>query len=234
MAVYYNIRCPHCNRIVETGKDRSKQYGSPIRMCRHCAHNYLDDNYAEAALFSEKEVKKRKFSWQAVFLVLIGGIALFGGIAELIIWWIVVGAVLAGLGLFSIISDLKYNPQNDKIFQLELRESKKRLSDPRYVIALWELGYPIPPQMFNEAKEILNYKTKSEIYQEKMQSDDYDEGRYICKSVKFLSDVGEGKCTMCFQKSTLKKYRIKTEVGTREIPICDNCIARFNRHNIFE
>ena len=181
MAVYYTIRCPHCNGTVESGKDRQRKYGSPIRICNHCKHNYLDDNFTEAALLSEKEVKDRAFSWSSIFFVLIGGVALFFGITEFTVWSIVVGVILVGLGLFSIVSYLKYDPSKDESFQCELRASKQRLSNPQYIIALWELGYPIPSKIFNEAKEILNYKTKSEIYREKMQNDNYDETRYLCK-----------------------------------------------------
>jgi hypothetical protein len=139
-----------------------------------------------------------------------------------------------GLGLFSIVSYFKYNPSKDENFQRELRESKQRLSNHQYIITLWELGYPIPSKMFNEAKEILNYKTKSEIYREKMQNDDYDETRYLCKSFKFLSDVGDGKCMMCFRKDDLKKYRVKNNIGTRDISICNKCVSRFYKHNNLE
>ena len=88
--------------------------------------------------------------------------------------------------------------------------------------------------MFNEAKEILNYKTKSEIYREKMQNDNYDETRYLCKSFKFLSDAGDGKCMMCFQKDCLKKYRVKNDIGIRDISVCNKCVARFYKHNNLE
>lgn len=234
MAIRYTIICPHCKGIVESGKNRQRQYGSPIRTCPRCGRTYLDDNFAEAGLLSEKEVKERAFSWFSIIVVLMGGFFLFFGIKELTVSLIALGIILVALGLFSIISNLKYEPSEDEKFQNELRESKQRLSNPQYVIALYELGYSIPSEMFNKAKEILNYKTKSEIYRETMQSDDYDETRYLCKSFKFLSDAGEGKCMMCFQISALKKHRIKNDIGTRDISICDKCIARFDKHNNLE
>lgn len=233
MAVYYSIRCPHCNFIVESGKNRKKQWGSPLKICPACGKIYVDDNFEEPAFFDKKQIKWKNFRWGALYWATFGIISFCLGIGILNVIAIIAGMFLAVSGIIAIIVDLKYNPDADEVFQQELNLSKSRISDNYYIIALVKAGCcNIPREIFNNAKNALNLKSKAEIYIEKMQSDDYDETRYLCKSFKFLSDSNEGKCFMCYKIDILKKYRIKNEVGTRDICICSQCITRFNKHNI--
>ena len=232
MAVYYTIRCPHCNGIVESGKNRSSKYGSPLRTCRNCGKPYIDDNFVEVAFLSEKEIKNRSFSWQSIVWALVGILVLFFGISESSVIMTIIGIILAGIGAVSIISYLRYVPKNDKSLQLELEQSKNRLSNPNYVIALMQAGYMPPRELVEWAKEETGYKEKRDIIKEKMMDDEnYDKSRYICKSFKFLEESVKGKCMMCLHTDNLKKYKIKNEIGTREISICDKCVNRFKEHN---
>ena len=231
MAVYYTIRCPHCKGVVEKGKNRREQYGSPFKICPHCHNAYFDENFVEPGLISEKEVKRNAFSWGNVFYAIVGAAFLVGGCVTSEILLIVIGVIVTALAVVAIVISLKYDPQKDSEFQQKLLESRNRLSDPKYVIALYEAGYYIPATLLSDAKKTLNYKTKAEISIEKMKSGSYDPERYKCKSFKYLSEYGEGKCMMCFRKDILKKYRIKNDIGSRDIPVCNECIDRLNTHS---
>lgn len=232
MAIYYSVKCPHCNRVVESGANRAKRYGSPFRTCDFCGRTYVDNNYTEVGCLTDKEIKNRRFSWQSLIWILIGVTMICYGFVDSMDWWAVVGVVCFGIGVVSLISYLTYVPSNDTSLQLELTKSKERLLDPRYVVALWEVGSQVPSDLVVRAKNKIGYKEKADIAKEKMMDDDnYDKSRYVCKSYQYLSDAGKGKCMMCLHSSTLKKYKIKNEIGTREIRICDKCVNRFKEHN---
>ena len=49
---------------------------------------------------------------------------------------------------------------------------------------------------------------------------------YNCKSISITSKTGEGRCTMCGQAGTLSYCQITNDIGTKEIPICRDCIDR--------
>jgi len=202
MAVYYYVKCPHCKKIVESGRGRTEQYGSPIRKCQHCGKTYVDNNYVEAAFFNEEQLKKRASSWKNYIWVAIGIWLLVVGIFEAIGEIITIAIVISGIGVFSIIYNYSYEPNNDKSLQEELEKSKERLSNPQYIITLYKAGSFVPIEQVEWAKEVLGYKKYSDKSQEKSSFDEeYDKTRYKCKSLKYISDAGEGKCMVCCQKS---------------------------------
>lgn len=232
MAVYYTIRCPHCRRVVKTEKNRTEEYGTPFRTCQYCGKYYVDDNFIEAGCFDNAEFKKRTFSWQSIFWIFLGIAIMILGIFESVIPLIVIGLGMAGIGVASIVSYIRYVPSNDAKLQAELLQSKERLSNPNYVIALKEAGCYVTNELVKWAKKETGYKDKKDIIREQFMDDDnYDKLRYLCKSYKFLSDAGKGTCMMCFHTSELKKYKIKNDIGSREIPICEKCINRFKELN---
>ena len=130
MAVYYSIKCPHCKKVVESGKDRSVQYGSPFR--KH----------------------SKKYAWGGLLYVLFGGffifLSLYGRIRYL---FLIVGIGTVLLGIFATVNALKSNPKEDKELNKQLAESRKRLSDPHYVIALWKAECQITPELLTWAKK---------------------------------------------------------------------------------
>ena len=52
-----------------------------------------------------------------------------------------------------LVAYIKYDPAKDIILQHEVEASKKRLSDPEYVIALWKAGGHVTPEIVNWAKK---------------------------------------------------------------------------------
>lgn len=59
-----------------------------------------------------------------------------------------------------------------------------------------------------------------------------DAKRYICDSFIVTEKMASGKCMICMQNVARAKYcKIKNSIGTREIPVCQDCIAMFEKHN---
>lgn len=154
MAVYYSIKCPHCKKVVESGKDRSVQYGSPFRKCPYCGYGYLDKNYIEPGVIDEADLHSKKYAWGGLLYVLFGGffifLSLYGRIRYL---FLIVGIGTVLLGIFATVNALKSNPKEDKELNKQLAESRKRLSDPHYVIALWKAECQITPELLTWAKK---------------------------------------------------------------------------------
>ena len=54
------------------------------------------------------------------------------------------------------------------------------------------------------------------------------ESKYLCKSIKHTGKLQNGKCMICFiQNTQLEICKINNEMGTREIPVCKECIEKF-------
>ena len=153
MAVYYSVKCPNCNREVESGKDRTTQYGSPFRKCRHCGHIYVDTNYIEPGVMDEKDLYKRHFSWGGLLYIAIGLLLLYGGWIYSKIVGVIIGLAVLILGVIVIIGSVKYKPEEDEKLARELQASKERLSNPHYIIALWEAGCHISVELLDWAKK---------------------------------------------------------------------------------
>ncbi len=59
-----------------------------------------------------------------------------------------------------------------------------------------------------------------------------DESRYICEQIDILDKNSSGLCVMCRKnKDILKQCKIKNNIGTREIAICEDCIQLFNKNS---
>jgi phage FluMu protein Com len=160
MATYHTIKCPHCKNVVEFSVGKPKHYGSPFRICKNCGHEYVDTNYVEAALLTKSSFLM-SFSWLGFILRIFISLTL-------IVWTIdaygfdfdLLAIAVIGVGIALLISPIKqlitlirYALFKDEKFQRELEASKKRLSDPKYVIALWKAGAYITYDLLEWAKE---------------------------------------------------------------------------------
>lgn len=157
MALSYKVKCPHCNRVVESGTIRETRYGSPFRTCRYCGRTYFDDGYQEAGLLSEKDFKKIAAQpWECIFGLLLGLPAFFFAKGKSIIDLLKSGGwlflIFIAIGCIPIVRYLIYNPEKDQKLQNEIAESNQRLNDPIYVIRLDKAGVEIPPYMLERAK----------------------------------------------------------------------------------
>ena len=43
------------------------------------------------------------------------------------------------------------------------------------------------------------------------------------KELIYMDDSGYGRCQMCFKQGNRKRYKITNRIGTRIIPICEDC-----------
>lgn len=160
MAVYYSVKCPHCNNTVERGKDRQTHYGSPFKTCPRCKKTYVDKNYIEPGLLDTKDFKT--FSWGVIPLAILGVFCFCLGITG-VIPALIFGLLLIAFCVFIIVCNLKYDPEKDEDLQRKIKESKERLSDPHYVIALWKAECHITPEILQWAKKAIAEEEKTKI-----------------------------------------------------------------------
>ena len=59
-----------------------------------------------------------------------------------------------------------------------------------------------------------------------------DPKRYICDSFIVTEKIASGKCLICMKNAEETKHcKIKNSIGTREIAVCQDCIAMFEKYN---
>lgn len=161
MATYHTIKCPHCRSVVEYSIGKPQHIGSPFRICQQCGKEYIDTNYKEAALLSKKDFVL-SVSW--IGIILYGGVSLITIIASITLIFnygfdfmfllaLLFGIALAYRPIEQLVTLIKYIAFKDEKFQKELEASKKRISDPKYVIALWKAGAHITYDLLAWAKE---------------------------------------------------------------------------------
>lgn len=180
MAAYHTIKCPHCQNVVEFSVGKPKHYGSPFRICKNCGHEYVDTNYIEAALWTKSSFLM-SFSWLGFILrifmslfFIVGTIAVYGFDLD------ISAVIIIGIGIALLISPIKqflalirYVSFKDEKFLKELEASKIRLSDPKYIIALWKAGAHVTYELLEWAKEAIkddNDDTVSKQTDEKPQN----------------------------------------------------------------
>ena len=182
MAVYYKINCPHCGNVVESGKDKHIQYGSPLRKCKKCGEEYVDDNYIEAATQNIETVYEKEFSWGSLVYIAIGVLFLFMGISEVYILLIVIGAGALILGVVSFISNIKYKPKEDPALQREIIASQKRLENPYYVLALNKANIYVPQEVLEKAKKKISEEQEQKENTSKQEVDLTEETNQIIET----------------------------------------------------
>lgn len=171
MATYHTIKCPHCKSVVEYSIGKPQHIGSPFRICQQCGKEYIDTNYKEAALLSKKDFVL-SVSW--IGILLYGGVSLITMIASITLIFnygfdfmfllaLLFGIVLAYRPIKQLITLIGYVSFKDEKFQRELEASKKRLSDPKYVIALWQAGAYVTHELLDWAQNAIDNDITNEV-----------------------------------------------------------------------
>lgn len=161
MATYYTVKCPHCKKLYERRKDVREPYGSPFKRCRNCEKIFVDNSYIEPGLLDLEEPKKRSFSWGSLVLIALGGYIAKEGIAEMdYIFFMGLGMFL--LGVVTLISNLRWKPEEDVSLLSQIADSKKRLSDPHYVMALHNNDCYVTTDLVAWAKKEIGEQNKEQ------------------------------------------------------------------------
>lgn len=153
MAVYYTSKCPYCKHVYERRKDDQNPYGCPFKKCPNCNREFVDTDYIEPGLLDSKDFKTRAFGWGAPFLIVMGIVIAVVSFRELYVLGIVLGLGIIAFGAFNIICNINWNPSKDEQLLNMIEDSKKRLADPHYVIALWKNGCFVTQELVQWAKK---------------------------------------------------------------------------------
>lgn len=149
MASYDIKRCPACNQPYEknfyAGKPKPEEkirYGSPIKVCKYCKKEFIDQDYKEIELegVPNKEDYERFTKGTILYTVLSFAMAFFAFLFEfkfLPILFVVLGIIIIGSDILTYSKRLKH-------LEKETLASKERLSDPEYAKRLVEHGYRVP------------------------------------------------------------------------------------------
>ncbi len=142
--------CPNCGAKVGTSSNLFVKYASPFQTCPTCGTTYYDEDFIELAL--EKTLPNPD-KWLKISLLvltclivpfIIGSIYLF--VLKYTYWWL---ALIMSIACFA--GSVRIFSKNQKIFKSRkeeikqlYKESVQRCSNPEYIIALKENGYPVP------------------------------------------------------------------------------------------
>ena len=79
------------------------------------------------------------------------------------------------------------------------------------------------------------HKIKKEIervIKEREEMDTYiRESKYVCKYIERNPKTSQGKCMVCFGSfDFLQECKIKNDIGTRTIFVCNECINKFEEN----
>lgn len=151
MATYDMKRCPACQKVYEknfySGKPKPEEkirYGSPIRVCPSCGHEFIDADYREIALegIPNEADYKPIMPGTILYTLLAFGLALFAFFFE----FHILPFFFLGLGVIIIGSDLFSYQKRKRYLEQEIQRSKVRIQDPAYLEKLVKYGYPVPMQ----------------------------------------------------------------------------------------
>ena len=57
--------------------------------------------------------------------------------------------------------------------------------------------------------------------------------KYVCKYIKILDSTKTGKCQICFAyDESLTLCKVKNDIGTRKIYLCDNCMNQYKDNSL--
>lgn len=151
---YVESICPHCGAKNREGCN-TWMYGSPIRTCKSCNHEYLERKWREVAIdgFDPR-------STNAGFYLKGGlGMFAFGGVCLMILLYLsftkgyyptkLLACVILSFAasVICLIMFLRIKLGfDDKYNAVFLEESKNRLKDPEYIKKLEEYGYTVPDE----------------------------------------------------------------------------------------
>ena len=151
--VYKTKCCPHCGKpysIMQPAK--SGFYGSPFRRCQFCFQQFIDKDYREIAVSGIRKVDTMKVSVGTALLGVFP--AMFFAVG---IWLLFVlpgnttalvltfgGAVAVAIAVWLCWSEAKGYAERQNFLRGETIHSEARLANPRYALALKQLGYRVP------------------------------------------------------------------------------------------
>lgn len=99
-----------------------------------------------------------------------------------------------------------------------------------YLLAILILGAPVASTVyvFTYYDKVTEKKINKAIKKRDIMEVEIAASKYKCKSLKLLDDIGTGKCWICYNKDVrVMRYRIKNDIGVRDIPICNDCVEKF-------
>lgn len=161
-----NGTCPHCGAEVKDYREYGWEYGSPIRKCKKCGNDYINNSYHEIAVEGIApdtfDAKKSLHGMLIGLAIAVGSAVLTSAITWATISFascyyvqiIVLGAVLAVIGLlfavcmFIDMLKIKTGAKEKKFTSLK-EESEQRLQNKDYARVLASLGYDVPEQYLN-------------------------------------------------------------------------------------
>lgn len=148
---YYTKSCPHCRYAYQIHDHRKHRYGSPFRTCKNCKKSFIDTDFIEIGLLPPWKIRNPRVYPGSILILSVG-------ILMALFLWIpgpitnnIVTIAIASIGLLMTISDLRDYQDRSEYILHELKHSKSRLSNPEYVLALYEIGVGIPEDIYNEA-----------------------------------------------------------------------------------
>ena len=103
------------------------------------------------------------------------------------------------------------------------RENEKK------IIALLSNGYSTS----NENTDVEVSKTNSPTINNACSNENnkLKSSKYVCKNIVVSLNETNGTCMICFSRQCkVRLSKIKTEIGTRELSLCGNCIQLFQEN----
>lgn len=150
--------CPYCGKKFNDYNASSQDYGSPVRKCRYCKKEYLDERYHEIAIegYSDKSLNvKNSMKVIPIGLILF---VIAGGMSAYTIYfrgYYMMKGVAAAFGgliimIFGIVDAVRIKTGlKARSLENKKEESEKRLRNKEYAQLLSELGYPVPDKYLN-------------------------------------------------------------------------------------
>lgn len=136
-------------------------YGSPIRVCEYCHNTFIDKDFIEIAISGIQPIDKKKVSPQAIAILVSGVFFFILSLYLLSEVWIFfpLALLMFGFSIYNIIDEYRGYEKRIVYLENESVESKKRLSNPQYALALKEIGYKVPSKYLPYSDE--SFKTPS-------------------------------------------------------------------------
>lgn len=148
-----NGSCPYCEKKFNNYNASSCDFGSPVRKCRYCQHEYLDRRYHEIAVDGWNEASLNATNSLKVAGIGLIGFLVAGGLTAYTIYnegYYMTKCVAAGILAFVImivgIIDFIRVKTGAKQRSIEKKkaESEERLKNREYALLLAENGYNVP------------------------------------------------------------------------------------------
>jgi hypothetical protein len=145
-----------------------KYLGSPFRVCNRCHNKYIDNNFVEAALLTKKDFIL-SFPWlrsimnvgAALFFIAPALFFLFTGGFEIeLLICLAVGVLFLIIPIKQAVTLVKYVTLKDEDLLQEIEESKERLSNPEYVLAIWDAGAYVTKEILDWANNAVKKTTQ--------------------------------------------------------------------------